>query len=284
MPLPESLLDCRVAILGLGLMGGSLALKLRGQCRRLLGCDPDPATLALARQWRLADRLTDQASEILPQADLVILATPVGEILKLLAALPELHPGAAAVLDLGSTKAQIVMRMQALPARFDPLGGHPMCGKERGGLASAEADLYHAATFAFTPLVRTSPGLRSLAEQLARLLGANPLWLEAETHDRWAAAVSHAPYLVSNALAAVTPPEARPLVGPGFRSAARLAPTAWTMMRPILQTNRPHILEGLERARQQIEALEQALAEEDWLALERLTAQGGANYEALVGG
>jgi prephenate dehydrogenase len=282
MAQPDSLSNCRIVILGLGLMGGSLALRLRGQCQKLLGCDPDPATLSLARQWDLADQVSDQPGNLLPQADLVILATPIREIITLLDRLPALHPGQAVVLDLGSTKNLIVQRMQALPARFDPLGGHPMCGKEHGGLANADPDLYQSAPFALTPMPRTTQRARDLAEQLARLVGANPLWLEAETHDRWVAATSHVPYLLANALAAITPLEARPLVGPGLRSTTRLAPSSWTMMHDILETNRPNILTGLQRFRRQIEELESLLASGDLQALEMLTAQGAGNYEALI--
>ncbi len=282
MAQPDFLANSRVAILGLGLMGGSLALKLRGRCAQLLGCDTDPTTLALARQQNLVDQVSDKPGDILPLSDLVILATPVRAILSLLDDLPDLHPGSAAVLDLGSTKVQIIERMQALPGRFDPLGGHPMCGKERGGLENADPNLYQSAPFALTPLPRTSLRLRRLAEQLVRLVGARPLWLEAETHDRWVAATSHVPYLVANALAAITPVETRPLVGPGLRSSTRLAPSGWSMMRDILETNRPNILAGLHRFRQQIEDLENSLETGDLAAVEQLTAQGARNYEALV--
>jgi prephenate dehydrogenase len=282
MAQPELLSECNVAILGLGLMGGSLALKLRDQCQSLSGCDLDPATLALARQWNLLDQVSDQPGDILPQADLIILATPVRVILSLLEELPVLHPGFASILDLGSTKTQIVQRMQTLPERFDPLGGHPMCGKERGGLANAEPNLFHFAPFALTPLERTSPRLRILAGQLVSLVGAIPLWLNADTHDRWVAATSHLPYLVANALAAATPLDARPLVGPGFRSTTRLAPSGWTMMRDILETNRPNILVGLQSFRKKIEVLENLLAAGDLQGLEELTAQGAQSYEVLI--
>jgi prephenate dehydrogenase len=282
MAQPDFLSKCNVAILGLGLMGGSLALKLRGHCQSLSGCDPDPATLALARQWSLADQVTDRPGDILPQADLVILATPVRVILTLLDELPRLHPGSAAVLDLGSTKTDIVRSMQALPDRFDPVGGHPMCGKERSGLANADPDLFRSAPFALTPTPGSSPRSRGLAEQLVDLVGANPLWLDAAMHDRWVAATSHVPYLVANALAAATPLDARPMVGPGLRSTTRLAPTSWTMMRDILETNRPNILGGLQNFRKQIEILESLLAAGDLRGLEELASLGAQNYEALV--
>jgi prephenate dehydrogenase len=114
------------------------------------------------------------------------------------------------------------------------------------------------------------------------LVGANPLWLDAEMHDRWVAATSHVPYLVANALAAATPLDARPMVGPGLRSTTRLAPTSWTMMRDILETNRPNILGGLQNFRKQIEMLESLLAAGDLRGLEELASLGAQNYEALV--
>jgi prephenate dehydrogenase len=152
----DLLSSTRVAIMGLGLMGGSLALALRGRCAELLGIDPDPDALALALELGAADRVSANPAELLPEADVIILAAPVLAILSLLQALPDLHPGSPIVLDLGSTKREIVQAMEALPVRFDPLGAHPMCGKETNTLRSAEASLFAGRPFAFTPLARTS--------------------------------------------------------------------------------------------------------------------------------
>lgn len=265
-------------------MGGSLALALRGQCAALLGVDPDPQTLALAQQMNLADQLSAQAADVLPQADLVVLAAPATAILDLLSDLPRWHPGPVVVLDLGSTKAQITAAMQSLPGRFDPLGGHPMCGKERGSLAHAEAGLYQGAAFALVRLPRTTPRACQLAEQLALAVGAHPVWLDAQEHDRWAAATSHTPYLAANALAAITPLEARPLVGPGWRSAARLAATPRGMFMGILRTNRGETLAHLRRLQGQLAQLEDCLEQEDWARLEELLAQGAGRYAEMIGG
>jgi prephenate dehydrogenase len=271
-----------VAILGLGLMGGSLALALRGKCAMLIGADPDPRAVELAQARQVVDRASTSPQELLAQADLVVLAAPVGAILALLSALPDLHPGSAAVLDLGSTKGEILRRMEALPARFDPLGGHPMCGKEKSSLLHAEAELYRGAPFALTPLERTSPRVRSLAEQLVQAVGARPLWIDAATHDRWVAATSHAPYLVANALAAATPLEAKPLVGPGLRSATRLAPASLTMMMDILATNQDNVLAALQRFRLALDALEHALSVSDLDDLRAQLALGAQHYTALM--
>ncbi len=276
------LADFRVAILGLGLMGGSLALALRGKCRALLGVDPDPAVVQLALERRVVDSASVNPRELLPQAELVILAAPVGAILSILSRLPELHPGPAIVLDLGSTKRAIVQAMGSLPGRFDPLGGHPMCGKEQASLANAEADLFQDAPFALTPLERSSPQARQVAEQLVRAVGARPRWIDAETHDRWVAATSHLPYLFANTLAGVTPLEAGPLVGPGLRSTTRLAPASLTMMVDILSTNRDNVLAEMQRFRQALQELENSLQAEDMEALRLQLTRGAASYAALM--
>jgi prephenate dehydrogenase len=279
---PPQLAECRVAIVGLGLMGGSLALALRGHCRQLLGCDPDPAALELARQRNVVDQMALTPGEILPQADLVVLAAPVRAILGLLAALPQFHPGQAVVLDLGSTKHKIGQAMAALPERFDPIGGHPMCGRERGTLAAADAELFKERTFAFTALERTSPQARALANELTLTIGARPIWLDPVTHDRWTAATSHLPYLVANALAAATPDEVSPLAGPGFASTTRVAVTPSGMMLDVLLTNRENVLAVLGRFRGQLEQLEAALEQGDETTLQTLLLAGAMQREKLV--
>jgi len=272
----------RIAILGLGLMGGSLALALRGRCRELLAADPDPHTRALARQNQVVDIITDDPGSILPQADVIVLAAPVEAILDLLSTLPELHPASAIVLDLGSSKVRICQAMENLPARFDPVGGHPMCGKERLGLSNADPRLYRGAAFAFTPLERTSDRVREFASQLAQAVGARPLWLDAAAHDRWVAATSHLPYLVSSALVMATPLEAAPLVGPGFRSASRLASTPHSMMSSVLVSNQDEVLAALRLVRGQLDLLEACLASGDTGALNRLLQASQIRQRELV--
>lgn len=276
----------QVVIFGLGLMGGSLALRLRGHCAEVIGVDPDAAACQLALRRGAVDRAVVAPAALELQAErearLVILAAPVGAILQLLADLPALIPGPAAVLDLGSTKAQIVEAMQALPERFDPLGGHPMCGKETGGMANAASDLYVGARFALTPLERTSQRMRSLALEVVQVLGAQPVWLDAETHDRWVAASSHLPFLAANALAADTPLEAAALIGPGFRSTARLAPTPLSMMMDVLLSNRERLLPEMRRLQARLSALQAALEAADRAQLQELLTEGAERYQALV--
>lgn len=252
-----------ICIIGLGLMGGSLALALRGYCARLIGVDPEPATLVLAREKNVVDFATDDLAEALAQADLVILAAPVRTNLALLEKIPQIHPDPLSIIDLSSTKSAVVAAMNQLPQGFAALGGHPMCGKEKAGLAHADGKLFWDATFALTETERTTPALRTLAYQIITIISAHPLWIYAPTHDRWAAATSHLPYLVSSALAASTPPEAAPLIGPGFQSTGRLAGSDITMMLDILTTNREQVLKALDRYKSTLEEIESAVRNAD---------------------
>jgi prephenate dehydrogenase len=259
----------------------------------LLAADPDPATRTLARERQVVDRITAHPLEIVDQADVIILAAPVrailehiqmlGDLYRLAAQLAGSHgPGSMIVLDLGSTKQAIVEAMKSLPEAFDPLGAHPMCGKETSGLAQADAAIFRGTAFAFTPLARTSPRAHSFAEALATAVGAAPLWIDPATHDRWVAATSHLPYLLANALAGITPLETAPLIGPGFRSTSRLAPASQPVMLDILRTNRPLVLEALQRYQRQVELMESCLAEGDFSALSGLLAEGARRYQLLT--
>jgi prephenate dehydrogenase len=124
-----------------------------------------------------------------------------------------------------------------------------MCGKETAGLEHADGKLFWDTTFALTATERTTPKLRAVVEKIISIISAQPLWIDAATHDQWAAATSHMPYLVSLALAASTPSEVAPLIGPGFLSTSRLAGSDITMMMDILITNRGQVLEALSRYR-----------------------------------
>ena len=149
------------------------------------------------------------------------------------------------MLDIGSSKRTIVAAMDALPENFDPLGGHAICGKERLSLKNAERSLFRNATFVLTPLARTGSNARSAALQIIEAVGAAPVWVSAEVHDHFLAITSHLPYLLSSALSLITPAEAVPFIGPGFRSSSRLADTPSSMMLGVLESNRADILSAL---------------------------------------
>ena len=272
----------RIAIVGLGLMGGSLALGLRGKCAALYGIDPEPAALELALSQHIVDEADSDPARLLPKANIIILAAPIPSILTLLNQLPSLAPNPCIVLDLGSTKRLVVEAMARLPERFDPIGGHPICGKEKLSLANAERTLYYAAPFLLAPLKRTSSRALSAAHQIIEALGAKPKVLDAGEHDRILASTSHLPFLVSSALALATPQDVAPFIGPGFKSTSRLAGTPSSMMLGVLQSNRENILHGLRGMLRQLAEIESVLSSNDDAKLESILIDAQHRYQALV--
>ena len=272
----------KIAILGLGLMGGSLALGLRGKCAALYGIDSHHATLELALSQNIVDYADSDPANLLPEADLVILSAPVPAILTLLEKLPALTPNPCIVMDTGSTKRLIVESMSRLPERFDPIGGHPICGKEKLSLANAERTLYYAAPFLLTPLERTSPRALSAAYQIIEAIGAKATTLDATDHDRILASTSHLPFLLSSALALATPQDVASFIGPGFKSTSRLAGTSPSMMLGVLQSNRENVLNALSEIQEQLAEIKTALMSNDDSKLESILNEAQKKYQSLT--
>lgn len=277
----------RIALLGLGLMGGSFALAARraSLAPELVGYDADAGTLAEAVMSGIIEQGASDASDAVSGADLIVLAAPVRAILSILEEVaPVLRPGTL-VLDLGSTKQAIVAAMNRLPATVRAVGCHPMAGKEVAGLKHAEAELFVGATFALCPTQRTDSTARNLAERIANSIGARPLWLDAAEHDTLVAMVSHLPYLLSVTLvrAALTTadPRAWVLAASGFRDTSRLAASDERMMLDILRTNEAAVRSALAAARKELDALDAALAGEDESALRSLLASAAERRRTL---
>jgi prephenate dehydrogenase len=277
-----NLADSKIAIIGLGLMGGSLALGLRGKCAALYGCDPHLPTLELALSQHIVDYADSDPAKLIPEVDLVILSAPVPAILALLEKLPSYTSNPCIVMDLGSTKKLIVDSMSRLPERFDPIGGHPICGKEKLSLANAERTLYYAAPFLLTPLERTSPRALSAANQIIEAVGAKASILEATEHDRTLASTSHLPFLLASALALTTPDKFASFIGTGFKSTSRVAGTSSSMMLGVLQSNRENVLTALHGLQGQLAEIESALNTEDYSELESILNEAQRKHQALT--
>ena len=262
------LAECRVGIIGLGLMGGSLALALSGACRSISGYDIAPDTIRQAIDRGIIHRPIDLRGD---EVDLLILAAPVSAILDWLDRVPPVFSGEFHLLDLGSTKTRIVDRMRLLPDRISPLGGHPMCGKETSGLSAADGDLFRGCLFVLTPLERTRPGTLNIALELTAALHARSLTLDPQRHDRATAAISHLPYLIAttlvDAVMHLDDDEAWPLAASGFRDTSRLAASDVTMMLDILKSNRGAVLNALESAQLSLQETIELIEREDWLEL-----------------
>ncbi len=263
-------------------MGGSLALGLRGKCAALFGCDPHLPTLELALSQNIVDYADSDPAKVLPEVDLVVLSAPVPAILTVLEQLPTFTSKPCIVLDMGSTKKMIVDSMSRLPDRFDPIGGHPICGKEKLSLANAERTLYYAAPFLLTPLERTSARALSAAHQIIEAVGAKAKILDAVEHDRILASTSHLPFLISSALALATPADVTSFIGPGFTSTSRLAGTSSSMMLGVLQSNQENVLTALRELQNQLAEIESYLSAKDFLKLESILNEAQKKYQVFI--
>lgn len=278
MLIGDRLRQQKIAILGLGLIGGSLALALHGKCAQLLGVDLDPQTVSKALSQGVVDQASVDPQAILPQADGIILAVPVKAIIQIIPLLPEWIPKGALVMDLGSTKAQVCKSLESLPQQFSSIGGHPMCGKEVSTLENAEASLFQNNPFVLVQCTNTSPASQALAEEVVQAIGANPVWLDATTHDQWVAYTSHFPYLIANALAFSTLLDAAPLASSGWRSTTRLAGSSLQMMHDILSTNTDNVLTAIDLFSEHLARIRFLLATHNLNELEPLLHAGQGKY------
>jgi prephenate dehydrogenase len=284
----EGLLQLRnskILIIGLGLMGGSLALALKGKCAKVIGLDIDPESLKIAMEQHIVDDAVDQIGSFISEVDCIVLATPVNLIKQYLGEMKDLIVGSKSYIlfDIGSTKKEITDLMTSLPDNIDPVGCHPICGKENLSIRSAERTLYFGAPFLITKLERTTENAMSFINQIVEVLGAKRSFVDAETHDAALANVSHLPYLISSALVMASPKPISPYIGPGFRSSSRLAGTSSSMMLSIIQSNRENILKNLENFTDEINFLTSVIAENDTEGLKQYLDSSRENYRGLLG-
>jgi prephenate dehydrogenase len=267
----KSLEEAEFTIVGTGLMGASLALALRGKVNVLRGVDHDVESRRIATPHfdQIGAYLTDEMAT----ADVIILATPIKAILRLLETLSTLATPGTLIIDLGSSKQKIVAAMDLLPDHLLAVGGHPMCGKETSGPAAAEGTLYQDRPFVLCRTQRTTEAAFEFAAQMVSAIRAHCIELTAEQHDRAVATISHLPYLLSAGLVGTTIDVSQndntpwQLASSGYRDTSRLAGSDITMMGDTLLTNREAVLDTLTRFRRQLDNLETALQSSDEPAL-----------------
>ncbi|HET9315320.1 MAG TPA: prephenate dehydrogenase/arogenate dehydrogenase family protein [Vicinamibacteria bacterium] len=227
----------KVAIAGLGLIGGSLAKALRRAGYRVIGVDaPARARDARAAVSETADTVTDACA----RADVLVLAAPPAANLRLLRQAARAAPDGLVITDVGSAKRAICAEAKRLRLRGF-VGGHPMAGRERSGFAASSPDLFRGCAWILTPDRSAGPATRVVA-RLARAVGARPAVLTPAVHDRVVAYLSHVPQVVSWAIASAArnDPVARrhlALAGPGYASMTRLAHSPRGWWREVLAQN-----------------------------------------------
>jgi len=265
----------RVGIIGLGLIGGSLAkaLRARGCAKYITSFGRNEAALKLA----LADGVIDYYSLVVDESfadlDYVFICTPVSEIVSFAKKLLPFLAERTVVTDVGSTKAKVCAEMESLPLKF--IGGHPMAGSEKTGCTASRADLFEGTRYILTP-GKNIPGEDVDAfGELVKKLGAEPVIMPPEIHDSVAAAVSHAPHVAASALVRAakfldTRPDERytqKLAATGFKDTTRIAGGSPEMWTAICLSNRKHIMDAINALHQELATFMVFLAGENEAAL-----------------
>ncbi|MBX5469258.1 MAG: prephenate dehydrogenase/arogenate dehydrogenase family protein [Thermoleophilaceae bacterium] len=276
----------RIAVLGVGLIGGSIGLAARERIdgAEVVGYDARESALAAARERGAIDRAAGSVGEALEGADACFACAPVGALPALVADALAAAGGDCVVSDVGSVKGVVA------DATSDPrfIGGHPLAGAESAGVEHARADLFDAASWYLTPGERSSGILYERLHGIVVGLGAQPVAIDAATHDRLLATVSHLPHVLANVLvsqaarALAGEGEALPRVGPSFRDATRVAganPDIWT---DIYLANGEAIAAQLDEAADRLHAVAELLRARDAGAIETWNEAARADRRRLL--
>jgi prephenate dehydrogenase len=271
----------KLALIGVGMIGGSLAAALRraGAIERAVGYDADPTAAQRGVELGVLDAAATSVGAAVADADLVVLAVPVCAMREVIAAAAGALPAHAIVTDVGSTKLSVIEAARAVLGaagsaairRFVP--GHPIAGRELPGVAHADAALFDGRLFVCTPIEETDAQARAAVESLWRRIGAQVVTMDAAEHDRIFAAVSHLPHLLAFALVARIASECdgerkMRFAGAGFRDFTRIAASSPAMWRDVCVANRAALSEELRGYRALLDELQRAVDAGDAAALE----------------
>ena len=265
----------RLSIVGLGLLGGSVAKAARAAslAQEIVGVGRNPKSLEPALRARAVDRVTTDLSEGVSGADMIVLATPVATLEGQLPAVWQAASSHALLTDVGSTKAGIVKTAEALGASrpLSFVGSHPMAGSNLSGFSVARADLFSGATVILTPTDRTPSEAVKRVTEFWEAMGGRVTVMDPATHDRAVAAISHLPHLVVDALVAAVvdmDPRFLDVAARGFKDTTRIAASDPAVWREIFQQNREALGEALAAFRGALGRLEGILAAGDDAAIE----------------
>jgi prephenate dehydrogenase len=262
-----------VAIVGVGLIGGSIgmALRQRGLADRVI-----------ARRVGAVTNTTVEMAKGVAEAELIVVCTPVGRIVEDVRQAAQFCPEGTLITDAGSTKRVIVRALDGeLPRGCRFLGSHPLAGSEKAGALHGRADLFEGRIAILTPTKNTRAEDFDTLEGFWSSLGSVVIQMPPEDHDRALAVTSHLPHLAAAALAAILPEPYFRLCGPGFWDATRIAAGEPDLWNQIFMLNRENVLAALERYQSQLAALRTAVQQGDQATLQSVLALAKKNRDAL---
>ena len=280
----------RVALIGLGLIGGSIGLSLKQLAKSgfdIVGYVRRPEVASTALSSGVVDKTETSLAATVKEADLVIIATPVLTIKEVLSQIAGHLLAGCVVTDTASTKAQVMQwAEEILPPTVDFIGGHPMAGKETYGIQTAKADLFRGCTYCLTPSEKASPKSIDKVTSVVKKLGAMPFFIDAQEHDRLVAGVSHLPMLLSAALVSVTTQNSTwhkmsKLAASGYHDLTRLASGNPEVNVHICLSNQEAILHWIDKFSQELERYRQLVATGDKRLEQALTDANKARQEWL---
>jgi prephenate dehydrogenase len=275
----------KVAVVGVGLIGGSIGLAARDRLgAEVVGWDPSGVVCAAALSRGALDEVAGSAGAAAAGAELVFVAAPVSALPEAVASVLAAAGPDCAVSDVGSTKRALVGALD--DPRF--VGGHPLAGAETSGVEHARADLFEGATWYLTPGPGTSGALYERLHKAITGIGALPVAIDAADHDRVMASVSHLPHVFANVLVAQAARalgngERVPATGPSFRDATRVAGASQTIWPDIYMSNREALVALLDETLGRLGEVREALAGADRGAIERWNDGARGDRDALLG-
>jgi prephenate dehydrogenase len=269
-----------VAIVGVGLIGGSigLALRERALAASVIGVGRRKGSLDKALAAGCVTEVTTSIADGVRAAELVVVCTPVELIAQQVAEVAAQCPAGCLITDAGSTKSTLVA---GVPATAPFVGSHPIAGSEKNGPEAARADLFEGRVVVVTPTAISAPAAVSAIESFWQSLGAQVVQMSPEEHDAALALTSHLPHLLASALAAATPEDVLPLTGTGWQDATRVAAGDADLWRQIFLANRAHTLKALADFGTVLERFRAALESGDGTLLAALLAEGKRRRDAL---
>jgi prephenate dehydrogenase len=279
-----------VTIIGLGLIGGSIGLALKEGKRpawEIVGYSRRQETVANALSLGAIERGETNLRDAVKQADFVIIATPVLTVKEIFSEIAPYLPSGCIVTDTASTKVQVMKwAEEILPPTVDFIGGHPMAGRETYGIQAAEADLFRGCTYCLTSSEKASPKSMDTVTTMVKKLGAIPLLIDAQEHDKLVAGISHLPMLLSAALVSLTTKnpswsKMSKLAASGYHDLTRLASGNPEVNSHICLSNKEAIVNWMDKFSQELERYRQLVADEDKRLEQALAEANRARQEWL---
>ncbi|HEX4106875.1 MAG TPA: prephenate dehydrogenase/arogenate dehydrogenase family protein [Solirubrobacteraceae bacterium] len=274
----------RIAVVGVGLIGGSIGLAARALGHEVVGFDADARVLVQARERGAVDAGAARLAAALAGADAAFVAAPVGVLPAVVQATLDAAQSGCVVSDVGSTKRTLIAA--SADERF--VGGHPLAGAETAGVRHARAELFRGATWYLTPATGTSGVLYERLHRLLAAFGAQPTAIDAGEHDRVMSSVSHLPHVLANVLVAQAAralgedAERLPAIGPSFRDATRVAGANGAIWTDIYLANRDALIAGIDDVGARLARVREALLAGDREALASWNEGAAEDRRALL--